>query len=62
MSKFSEDIEQFREDVTKVATEMFTAYEPSECDVALLEELWEALGEGIHLPSGFFKDVMDNLS
>ena len=49
MAKFSEDIEQFREDVEKIAAEMLVAYDSAECDETLLEELLEAQGEGVHL-------------
>ena len=61
MAKFSADIEQFREDVEKIAAEMLIAYDSSECDEVLLEELWEAQGEGVQLPPGFFKDIMENI-
>jgi len=60
MAKFSEDIEQFREDVKKIAAEMLVAYDPVECDEDLLAELWEA-HESVQLPHSFFKDILDNL-
>jgi len=61
MAKFSEDVEQFREDVVKIAEEMLVAYDSSECDEMLLEELWDAQGEGVQLPINFFKDILDNI-
>ena len=59
MAEFSESIEQFREDLEKLAEEMIIA--TGEYDPVMLEELWEEQGEGVILPASFFEDVLENM-
>ena len=61
MGKYGEDIEQFREDVENVAKEMIVAVGRSQNDELLLAEIWFDQN-GVDLPTGFLKEVLDSLA
>ena len=60
MAKWSEDVEQFREDVEADARELIIAQGRCKYDEEFLAEIFDAR-EGVSLPHGFYKEVLDDV-
>jgi len=60
MAKWSEDVEQFREDVEEVARELIIAQGRCKYDEEFLAEIFNER-ENVSLPGGFYLEVLDEV-
>ena len=60
MAKWSEDVEQFREDVEVDARELIIAQGRCKYDEEFLAEIFNER-EGVSLPLGFYQEVLDDV-
>ena len=60
MAKWSEDVEQFREDVEVDARELIIAQGRCKFDEDFLAEIFNER-EGVTLPNAFYKEVLDDV-
>ena len=60
MAKWSEDVEQFREDVEVVARELVIAQGRCKYDEEFLAEIFNER-EGVSLPNGFYLEILDDV-